>query len=298
MEAILVAGPTASGKSALAMQLAERHGGTIVNADSMQVYATLRTLTARPSQADEARAPHRLYGHVDPRRDYSVAIWAEEVAQVLRELGEEGRLPVVTGGTGLYFQALLEGLSPVPPIDPAVREEVRRTLEERGAAALHAVLARADGEGAARLRPSDGQRIARALEVVRSTGRPLRAWQGEGVPILPARACRCILVMPERPLLHERIARRARAMLDGGASGAAAAEVRALDALDPPPAATARKALGVATVAALIEGRIDRAEAERRLTVETRRYAKRQMTWFRNRLDERWQVVGTDGEAA
>ena len=296
-DAILVAGPTASGKSALAMRLAEERGGAIVNADSMQVYSVLRVLTARPTAADERAVPHRLYGHVDPREDHSVARWASDVATVLRELRAEGRLPVITGGTGLYFRALLDGLSQVPPIDPAVREAVRAALTEEGPAVLHAMLAGEDRDGAARLRPTDGQRIARALEVVRSTGRPLHEWQrAADVPILNRDACERHLVMPERALLHERIAARAARMLRGSGESAAADEVRALRRLRPPAAATARKALGVAAVERLIDGEIDGEEAERRLVVDTRRYAKRQMTWFRNQFDAGWTLRRLPGD--
>lgn len=299
VDAVLVAGPTASGKSALAMRLATQlagrlagEGGTVVNADSMQVYSGLRVLTARPSAADETRVPHRLYGHVDPRETYSVARWTEDVTRALAELRAAGRVPIVTGGTGLYFRALLHGLSPVPPIEPAIRATVRAALERDGAAALHGQLGREDPEGARRLRPSDGQRVARALEVVRSTGRPLHAWQGAPArPILSGTIAR-LLVMPPRAELHERIARRTRAMLEGGRDGPAAAEVRRLRALDP-PATTAARALGVSTVSRLLDGAIDHAEAERRLTVETRRYAKRQSTWFRNQL-QGWTLVTAD----
>ena len=289
MDAILVAGPTAGGKSALAMRLAAERDGTVVNADSMQVYSTLRVLTARPSPADEARVPHRLYGHVDPREDYSVAAWARDVRETLADLRKRRRVPVIVGGTGLYFRALLEGLSDVPPIDPDVRAHVRAALIERGAPALHATLVEEDAASASRLRPSDGQRVARALEVVRSTGRSLGEWQrSTAPPILTAERCERHLVMPERPVLHERIARRAARMLDGGADGPAAREVEVLRALDPPPNATATKALGVATVGALVDGEIGPDEAVRRLTVETRRYGKRQMTWFRNQFDAGW----------
>ena len=295
MDVILVAGPTASGKSALALTLAVREAragraATIVNADSMQVYGVLRTLTARPSEADEALAPHALYGHVDPRHAYSVAQWLEDVRRVLARCREEGRTPIVTGGTGLYYRALLEGLSGVPPIDSEVRATVREALSREGAPQLHAALATIDPRGAAALRPSDGQRVARALEVMRSTGRPLREWQGSGRGILDAERCERHLVMPERPVLHARIERRARLMLEGGVKSEAALEVAALLALDLPPDAPAGKALGVAALSGLLAGRIDVNEAERRLVVETRRYAKRQCTWFRNQLGSGWRV--------
>jgi tRNA dimethylallyltransferase len=198
-EAILIAGPTASGKSALAITLAQRLGGTVVNADSMQVYSDLRVLSARPSEAEAAAAPHVLFGHVDGAVNYSVGLWLADAARTLAELRGQGRLPIFTGGTGMYFKGLLRGLSDIPPVPEEVRARVRADAEGQDPATLHARLAALDPVTAARLRPSDPQRILRALEVFEATGRSLSAFQGARTPGLldPAR-CLCLFLAPER----------------------------------------------------------------------------------------------------
>ncbi|HMN86501.1 MAG TPA: tRNA (adenosine(37)-N6)-dimethylallyltransferase MiaA, partial [Bauldia sp.] len=217
--AVLIAGPTASGKSRLAVEIAARHGGVVVNADSMQVYRELRVVSARPSPEDEALAPHRLYGHVPAASRYSVGQWLADVAPVLGEAREAGRLPVVVGGTGLYFKALTEGLVSIPPIPPEVRAGLAAEAEGVAAPALHARLTALDPEGAAAIRPSDRTRILRALEVVAATGRTIAAWRrGEAGPPLidPSGAVRVVLD-PDRGWLHARIAQRAEAMVHDGA---------------------------------------------------------------------------------
>ena len=182
--AVLIAGPTASGKSALALAVAGRLGGVIVNADSMQVYRDLRIITARPGAADEALVPHRLYGHVDAAENYSVGRWCYDVRAVLDEARQAGRLPILVGGTGLYFKALTEGLSAVPPTPPEIRAAVRARCDAEGAQALHAELARRDPAMAGRLKPGDRMRVARALEVLEATGRSLADWQHDGMPAI------------------------------------------------------------------------------------------------------------------
>lgn len=273
----LIAGPTASGKSALALALAERANGTIINADSAQVYRDLRVLTARPSPEEEARAPHRLFGHVDGADDgYSAARWAAEARAAIDATLAEGRLPILVGGTGLYVRTLLDGIAAVPPIDPVIRATVRALP----VADAHAALALADPGAAARLHPHDTSRVARALEVVRSTGRPLADWQatrdgGLGEVI----ALRAVALLPDRTALHAAIDRRAAAMIAQGAT----AEVAALLARpDVPPDAAIRRAIGVAPLAALLMGDLDQSEALARLAQDTRRYAKRQFTWLRH----------------
>ncbi len=223
---ILIAGPTASGKSALALTLAEKLGGTIVNADSMQVYRDLRIITARPSPEEEARVPHRLYGHVDAAENYSVGRWCRDVAAALEEIAAQGRVPILVGGTGLYFKALLNGLAAVPPIPAEIRAQVRGRLASEGAAALHAELMQRDPVTAQRLMVNDRSRIARALEVVLATGRSLTDWHRDGMPALvePARAAKIFLTC-ERKQLVARIETRFAAMLKAGALD----EVRALD---------------------------------------------------------------------
>ena len=212
--AILIAGPTASGKSALALELAEKLGGVIVNADSMQVYRDLRIITARPTPEEEARAPHRLYGHVDAAENYSVGRWCIDARAALAEAERAGRMAIVVGGTGLYFKALTQGLAAVPPIPAEIRAAVRARLAAEGPVALHNELARRDPLMAARVKPGDRTRIARALEVFETTGRSLADWHREGMPAIlePERAVK-IFLAPERDELHRRIDARFDAML-------------------------------------------------------------------------------------
>lgn len=280
--AVLIAGPTASGKSALALAFAERLGGVIINADSMQVYAGLRILTARPDEAETARAPHRLYGHVDPAERYTVARWREDVAAAIAAVEAEGRLPIIVGGTGLYFQALTEGLAIVPPIPEALRVELDREADRIGVAALHARLASRDKDAFARLKPNDRTRVLRALEVVEATGRPLAHWQREpGLPplIAPHEAHRLVLA-PDRAELYARIDRRFDAMVASGALEEAGAFLaRRLD-----PALPAMKVIGVAEFAAHLAAETTLDAAIEKAKMQTRRYAKRQGTWFRNQM--------------
>ena len=276
--ALLLAGPTTSGKSALALALAERVGGTIINADSMQVYRELRVITARPTPEEEARVPHRLYGVRPAAEAASVAWWRGEALAAMEEARAAGRLPILCGGTGMYFAALTQGLSNVPPIPEAAREEARRLLAEEGAAALHARLAAEDPGTAARLRPSDSQRIARAWEVWRGTGKGLAAWQaGGGTGPAPWRFA-AILLDPPRDALRAAIAERWQAMLTGGAME----EVRALVAQGLDPALPAMRAHGVPELAAQLAGRITLEEASARAILNTGQYTKRQATWFRH----------------
>ncbi len=285
---ILLAGPTASGKSRLAMELAATTGGVIVNADSMQVYSELRILSARPSEEDEARAPHRLYGHVGAATRYSVGGWLADVAPALAEAAEAGRSAIVVGGTGLYFKALTEGLAPVPAIAPAVREHVRLETAGVDTAALHARLGVIDPEDAAVIRPSDRARIVRALEVFTATGRSLATWKvsGEAGPLVPPSRARRWLLIPDRGELHRRISERAEAMMRAGAIG----EARALGTLGLDPVMPAMKAIGVRELLAHERGDLSLDEAVATIKTETRRYAKRQMTWFRNQMAG-WEAV-------
>ncbi len=289
--AILIAGPTASGKSALAAALALRHGGVVVNTDSMQVYADLRVLTARPDAAEAARVPHRLYGHVDGAVNHSAGRFARDVAALLADLG--GRLPVFCGGTGLYFRALEEGFSEMPPVPDAVRAEVRARAAERATEALHADLAAQDPEGAAGLRPSDRARILRALEVLAATGRPIAAFRGERLPgPLAGLPLRRIFLAPDRDVLRARIDARFRAMIAGGAlDEVAALRARRLDPLLP-----IMRAHGVPALIAHLDGTMRLEDAIARGQADTRAYAKRQFTWFRHQMGTDWTWL--DPEAA
>lgn len=261
----------------MALAIAERLGGTIVNADSMQVYRELRVLTARPTEAEEARVPHRLYGVRPAAEAGSVAWWRGAALAAMQEAHDAGRLPILTGGTGMYFAALTDGLSDIPDPGAAAREEARRLLAEQGAAALHASLAHVDPATAARLRPEDSQRIARAWEVWRGTGRGLVAWQAERTPPAPWDFT-AILLDPPRETLRAAIAGRFAAMLRQGALE----EVRALLALGLDTALPAMRAHGVPELSAYLAGRLTLDEAARRTELVTGQYTKRQATWFRH----------------
>jgi len=280
---ILIAGPTASGKSALALALAERHGGTVINADSMQVYRDLSIITARPTAEEEARVPHRLYGHVDAAVNFSVGRWCTEFEAVLAEARGEGRAAVIVGGTGLYFSALTRGLAAVPPIPAQIRDDVRGRLAKEGVAALHAELARQDPAAAAHLRPGDRARVTRALEVVLATGRSLLLWHEDNMParLDPARAAK-IFLMPERDALLSRIDSRFDAMMAAGALD----EVRTLAARHLDPSLPVMKAHGVPWLIRHLDGAITLAVAVEGAKRDTRQYTKRQATWFRNQLPD------------
>lgn len=276
--AILIAGATASGKSAVGMRLAQSYDGVIVNADSMQVYAQMRVLTARPEPADERAVPHRLYGHVSARESYSVARWLEDVREVLGEIERLGQRPIFVGGTGLYFNALTQGLSPMPETDSVVRAFWRGEARRRSAEELHAELMRLDPLTASRLRPSDPQRIVRALEVFQSTGQPLARWQAQaGTPVLPAGAWTGLVIAPER----ETIYRRAEARFDQMMASGALDEVRHLRQMQLDPELPAMRALGVAPLMQHLDGEIALEVAIEMAKTQTRRYVKRQLTWLR-----------------
>jgi tRNA dimethylallyltransferase len=282
-KAVLIAGPTASGKSALALELAQKTGGVVINTDSMQVYRDLRILTARPTVAEEARAPHRLYGHVDAAVNFSAGAWVSDAAKILAEARAENRLPIFTGGSGLYFKALTRGLSAVPPIAAEIRDSVRARLERNGVEALHAELAQKDPISAERLKPRDRTRVARALEVVEATGRSLTDWHREGLPpLLPPDEFRAVFLAPEREDLYARIDARFDAMLGAGAlEEVAALAARKLDRQLP-----AMKAHGVPALIRHLRGETTREEAAEIGRADTRHYAKRQFTWFRHQLPE------------
>lgn len=278
---ILIAGPTASGKSALAVALARELGGVVINADSMQVYDGLRILTARPSDEELAQAPHALYGHVPPSHAYSVAQWLGDVDRMLSEARAAGQVPIIVGGTGLYFKALLEGLSPVPPVQDDVRQHWRAQAARLGPSSLHAVLAERDPIMATRLSPTDPQRITRALEVLDATGRSLADWQAiKGQPVLRADAIHCLCLRPPRAWLQARCDQRFDEMMAWGALD----EVRGLSGLTLDAKLPVMGALGMRPLLHHLQGEssIEAAVAEGKS--QTRRYIKRQETWFNKNI--------------
>jgi tRNA dimethylallyltransferase len=290
IDAVLIAGPTASGKSRAALELAGALGGVIVNADSMQVYREPRILTARPSDAEMARAPHLLYGHVPAAEAYSTGRYQSDAGHALHEVRAAGRVPIFVGGTGLYFTALTEGLSDMPTVPAGVRDAARAKLAAIGNEAFHAELAARDPVMATQLHAGDGQRMLRAWEVLEASGKSLAFWQqNEGRPVLDGlMLARFVLDVP-RETIRTRIEARFRAMLDAGAME----EALALETLDPDlPAA---RIIGRRELLALHDGALDEAGAIERAVIATRQYAKRQDTWFRNQLTDWARIDGTDG---
>ena len=284
--AILIAGPTASGKSALAVRLAQRHDGVVINADSMQVYRNLEILTARPAASDLKAARHALYGYVAGDEPYSVGRWMADVAEVMAECWANGITPILTGGTGLYFKALLEGLSPIPAIPAPLREHWRAEAQRLGPAALHALLSARDLATAAKLPPTDPQRLTRALEVLDATGRGLADWQREpGRPVLDESETLRLVVSHERAELH----RRSNARFDAMIAAGAVEEARALAAQGYSSELPVMRALGVAPLIAAAESRLPLAEAVEQAKLDTRQYIKRQETWLRrNMMSWKW----------
>lgn len=283
VSAILIAGPTASGKSALAASLAAQLGGAVVNADSMQVYRDLAILTARPQSRDLALAPHFLFGHVDGAVNYSVGRYLEDAEAILGELRARNALPVIVGGTGLYFKALTQGLSDIPKVPEAVRSAVRARAEGRPAASLHAELAACDPVTAERLQPTDPQRILRALEVFAATGQSLASFQRmKQAPLIDAARCLAVFLAPEREALHAAIDGRFDTMIAQGAL----AEVEALGRRKLDPALPVMRAHGVPHLLAHLDGRLSLAEAMRLGKSDTRQYAKRQFTFARHQLPD------------
>lgn len=285
--AVVICGPTASGKSGLALAVARELGGVVINADSMQVYDALPLLTARPAAADLEAAPHRLYGVLPPTETCSAARWRDMAAAEMEAARAAGRLPILCGGTGLYLKTLMEGLSPIPDIPEEIRAAARARLAEMGNAAFHAELAARDPVMAARLDPGNSQRLARAWEVIEATGRSLAAWQAEPLEgAVPARWF-TIVLDPGRPDLYARCDARFRAMMAAGALD----EVREFEALGLAPGLPIQKALGRRELAAHLAGEMEPQAAVAAAIQATRNYAKRQGTWFRHQISAQETVA-------
>jgi len=288
---LLIAGPTASGKSALALRLAERLGGEIVNADALQLYADLRILSARPSPEEEARIPHHLFGAADAADGWSTGRWLRTAVSVLDEIKARGRLAILVGGTGLYFKALTEGLAHIPQVPAAVREAAAARFDALGEADFRSELAGRDPAAEGRIMPGDRQRLLRAAEVWDATGRALSGWQADTRPVLAAGAWRAVVMEPPREVLYARCdARVDRMVAEGALEEVAALMARGLD-----PALPAMKAVGVRELASHLAGERTLAEAVALAQQETRRYAKRQLTWLRNQTPG-WERLRTEAE--
>ncbi len=288
--ALLLMGPTASGKSALALALAERIGGEVVNADSMQVYRDFRVLTARPTPEEEARAPHHLYGHVDAAQLYSTGRWLTDALAAIAAIQAHGATPILVGGTGLYFKALTQGLADIPAADPDVRADLRERGAREGAPALHAELARVDPQTAARLEANDAPRILRALEVYETTGESISALQANTTPALAAGGWAGLALTPDRETLYAAINARFEHMLAAGALD----EIRAFAARKLDPALPAMKAHGAPALMAHMRGEMTLAEAAEIAKRDTRRYAKRQFTWIVGQMPDWPRITVAD----
>lgn len=280
---IIIGGPTGSGKSALALELAEKIGGAIVNADSMQQYRELRIITARPTLNDHRRAPHYLYGHRSADQPSSAGQWLRQAIKVIDEIKAQDRVPIVVGGTGLYLQALLQGIAPVPDVPAEIRAKTTRRFEELGVPGFHQHLAKHDPDLAASLKPGDRQRLIRAAEVLEATGKSMLYWRAQPRKrvVLPEPIVG-VALMPPRPELHARIERRLQTMIDRGALD----ELEALRAKKLDPNLPLMKAVSVPELMAHLDGKIDLATATSRAMAKTRQFAKRQITWFRHQLPE------------
>jgi tRNA dimethylallyltransferase len=291
---LLIAGPTASGKSALALRAARALGGEIVNADALQLYADLRVLSARPSEEEQGGIPHHLFGVAEGADGWSVGRWLRAASPIIGDILARGRTPVVVGGTGLYFKALTEGLADVPPTPAAVRQSVASTFDALGEKRFRDLLASADPDAARRIEAGDRMRLQRAMEVLEATGRPLSAWQADSAPALDPYAWRAVAIVPDRAELYARCDARFDAMLAAGALG----EVRALLAKALDPNLPVMKAVGVRELERHLAGELTLEAAADLARQETRRYAKRQLTWLRNQTPDWPRVTETEPEAA
>lgn len=291
---LLIAGPTASGKSALALAAAQALGGEIVNADSMQIYDGLHIVTARPDVAEEAQVPHHLFGCVDPAERWSVGSWTDAALRVMADIRQRGRVPILVGGTGLYFAALTHGLAPIPEIGAAARERATALLRSSGPEALHREAVALDPVAAERVEPGDRQRLLRIVEVGYQTGQPISAFREQTEPLLPPGSWRGVVIDPDRDALYRRIDARFDRMLEMGALE----EIRGFMARRLDADLPAMKALGVPPLIAHLRGELPLDEAVEAAKRETRRYAKRQLTWIRNQMTDWPRIHTLEPEAA
>lgn len=286
--ALLIAGPTASGKTAYAIERAKPEGALIINTDSMQVYDVLNALTARPSADELAQAEHKLFGHVSPARRYSTGGWLNDVASLVDDAAASGRMLIFVGGTGLYFDALINGFAQIPEIPQEVIQEVEAVIQPMGEAERAAFIAAKDPKMAARLQAPDPQRVARAISVMEATNRSLADWQDDdnAPSLLEGWSLEKTVLNPERDLLRARIAKRFSMMMDGPAME----EVKALLALNLDPSLPAMRAIGVPELSAVLQGEMSLDDATEKAVTATRQYAKRQRTWFRTRMKD-WHWI-------
>ena len=291
-DAIVIAGPTASGKTGFSVELAKTVNGAVINADSMQIYDILQILTARPSIQGMEGVPHYLFGHVSPRIAYSAAKWIEDAETALNQVRASGKVPIFVGGTGLYFKVLIEGLSSIPQIEPQIREKWRKRSRQWDSSQLYDKLKKLDPQGADKLQPGDTQRLVRALEVVEGTGKPISFWQNDvgKSPLLDGAKCKKLILMPPREILRSRINSRFKQMLDKGAL----LEVEQLNLLGLSSSFPAMRAIGVSQLSQYRAGKITLDEACELACAATRQYAKRQSTWFRNQFSDWYTVADRD----
>ena len=281
---LCIAGPTASGKSAVAVKLAKLVDGEVINADALQVYRDLKIISARPERSEMQGVPHHLFGHVDGARRYSVGAWRDDAVPVILDVLARGKVPIITGGTGLYFKALTQGLADIPDIAPDVRAGVLRELEEKGVEYLRREADAEDPVAASRILGDDPARLTRLVEVKRGTGKALSEWQAQTYPIIPKGYWRGAVLLPERAPLYDRINARFDMMAENGGFD----EVKALMRRELPKALPVMKAIGAPQIMSILSGEISNEEGIEAAKRETRRFAKRQYTWFRGQA-KNWE---------
>lgn len=289
---IILGGPTASGKSALALDIAKKIDGVIINADSQQVYLEIPIITAQPTTEEQAQVPHKLYGIISVRELFSVVQWLELVTKEINNVFNQGKTPMLVGGTGMYIKALVEGIAEVPEINPDIRQQVRQICDQDGAETIHAILTEKDPQIAAKLKPNDRQRVLRAYEVLLDTGKSLLYWQQQKVtPIFPSEMFKTFFLLPDRAEVYEKCNLRLIQMLEKGLLD----EMQALDAMQVPATFPAMRAHGIREFIAYLHGKISLSDATAQAQQATRNYVKRQFTWFRHQMRDAVAITCADG---